>query len=253
MANNDTIGKTITVTLALCIVCSIVVSSAAVLLRDMQEANKARDFKSNILQAAGLFQEGVPVEEQFKSVTTKAIDFSTGKFTDAIDVAAYDQQKAAKDPALSTKLSGDTDIAKIGSQENVGLVYMVEKDGALDKIILPIKGYGLWSTLYGFMALEADGNTVAGLGFYQHAETPGLGGEVDNPNWKALWVGKKVYSDSNVALSVIKGKAPAGDSHKVDGLSGATLTARGVDNLVKFWMGDNGYASFLSNLKSGEA
>lgn len=253
MANNDTIGKTITVTLALCIVCSIVVSSAAVLLRDMQEANKARDFKRNILQAAGLFQEGVSVEEQFKSVTTKAVDFSSGKFTDAIDVASYDQAKASKDPALSTKLSGDDDIAKIGSQENIGLVYMVEKDGALDKIILPIKGYGLWSTLYGFMALEADGNTVAGLGFYQHAETPGLGGEVDNPNWKALWVGKEVYSNSNVAISVIKGKAPAGDIHKVDGLSGATLTARGVDNLIKFWMGDNGYASFLSNLKSGEA
>lgn len=253
MANNDTIGKTITVTLALCIVCSIVVSSAAVFLRDMQEANKARDFKRNILQAAGLYQEGVAVEEQFKSVTTKAIDFSTGKFTDAIDIASYDQAKAAKDPALSTKLSGDVDIAKIGSQENVGLVYMVEKDGALDKIILPIKGYGLWSTLYGFMALEADGNTVAGLGFYQHAETPGLGGEVDNPNWKALWVGKEVYANDNVAISVIKGKAPAGDNHKVDGLSGATLTARGVHNLIQFWMGDNGYASFLSNLKSGEA
>ncbi|MEC8428051.1 MAG: hypothetical protein VXZ35_06465, partial [Pseudomonadota bacterium] len=133
MANNDTIGKTITVTLALCIVCSIVVSSAAVFLRDMQEANKARDFKRNILQAAGLYQEGVAVEEQFKSVTTKAIDFSTGKFTDAIDIASYDQAKAAKDPALSTKLSGDADIAKIGSQENVGLVYMVEKDGALER------------------------------------------------------------------------------------------------------------------------
>lgn len=254
MANNDTIGRTVGVALALCVVCSIVVSSAAVMLRPAQEANKARDFKRNILQAAGLFEEGVSVEDQFKAVSTKALDFSTGKFTDAIEVVGYDQQKAAKDPALSTKLSGDVDIAKIGSQEKVGLVYLVEKDGELDKIILPIKGYGLWSTLYGFMALEADANTVVGLGFYQHGETPGLGGEVDNPNWKALWVGKEVYGESgDVAITITKGPAPAGDINKVDGLSGATLTSRGVHNLIRFWMGEQGYASFLSNLKKGEA
>jgi Na+-transporting NADH:ubiquinone oxidoreductase subunit C len=254
VANKDTIGKTIGVALALCIVCSIVVSTAAVMLRPAQEVNKARDFKRNILQAAGLYEEGVAVEEQFKSVTTKAIDFSSGKFTDAIAIEDYDQQKAAKDPALSTKLDGDTDIAKIGSKENVGLVYLVEQDGQLDKLILPIKGYGLWSTLYGFMALEADGNTIVGLGFYQHGETPGLGGEVDNPRWKALWVGKEVYAaDGSVAITITKGAAPAGDINKVDGLSGATLTSRGVDNLIKFWMGHNGYAGFLNNLKKGEA
>ncbi|AFU97476.1 Na(+)-translocating NADH-quinone reductase subunit C [Simiduia agarivorans] len=253
MANNDTIKKTVIVALSLCIVCSVVVSTAAVMLKPMQVANKALDFKRNILLAAGLMEEGKSVDELFKQVNTRLVDLNTGKFTDAVNVDTYDQRKASKDPKQSEKLSADTDIAKIGSRENIAKVYLVEKDGQLDKVILPIKGYGLWSTLYGFIALEADLNTVVGLGFYEHAETPGLGGEVDNPKWKALWVGKEVYDNGDVALDVIKGQAPAGDAHKVDGISGATLTSRGVGNLVQFWMGENGYASFLTHLKNGEA
>jgi Na+-transporting NADH:ubiquinone oxidoreductase subunit C len=137
------------------------------------------------------------------------------------------------------------------------IVYIVEGSAGLEKIILPVKGYGLWSTLYGFVALESDLNTVAGLGFYEHAETPGLGGEIDNPSWKAQWVGKKSYDSNNKqALTVIKGKVNMDrpeSIHQIDGLSGATLTSRGVDNLVKFWMGENGFAPFLANLRAGEA
>ena len=134
-------------------------------------------------------------------------------------------------------------------------VYLVEGDQGIERIILPIHGYGLWSTLYGFIALESDLNTVSGLGFYEHAETPGLGGEVDNPKWKALWPGKKVYADGSYepAIGLIKGKAPTGDMHKVDGLAGATLTSNGVTNLVKFWLGKNGFSPFLAKLKVGEA
>ena len=158
---------------------------------------------------------------------------------------------------MSESLSGDEDIAGIKRQEEYGLVYIVNDDqGGLDKIILPVRGYGLWSTLYGFIALEENLNEVVGLGFYEHGETPGLGGEVDNPTWKAKWEGKKVYEDGEVQLTVVKGEVPQGApnrEYKVDGLSGATLTAKGVDNLIKFWMGENGYAKFLSNLKTGEA
>lgn len=257
MASNDSTSKTIIVALALCIVCSVFVSTAAVMLRPAQQANKDLDRKTNILAAAGLLKQGVSVEQQFESVKTRAVDLTTGKFTDAVNVSSYDQRKAAKDPAQSEDLTEDQDIAKIGRRANYALVYIVENDSGIDKIILPIKGYGLWSTLYGFVALEADLNTVAGLGFYEHAETPGLGGEVDNPLWKAKWVGKKTYDEnSHAVLSVIKGSVD--DSrpeavYQVDGLSGATLTSRGVDNLVKFWMGENGFAPFLANLRAGEA
>ena len=252
----DTVKHTVLVALILCLVCSVVVSGAAVGLRDLQKQNKELDKKGNILKAAGLYQEGVSIDEQFKSVTAKVVDLSTGKYTDAVDVASYDQRKASKDPKLSDRLSGDQDIAKIGRKEKYATVYMVEGANGIEKMILPIKGYALWSTLYGFVALEGDFNTVAGLGFYEHKETPGLGGEVDNPNWKAKWIGKKIYDGDKAAITVIKGAVDASKPaavHQVDGLSGATLTSKGVDNLMKFWMGENGFAPFLANLKAGEA
>jgi Na+-transporting NADH:ubiquinone oxidoreductase subunit C len=250
--------KVLTVAIVLCLVCSVVVSAAAVLLRDAQQANKALDKKRNILAAAGLLQEGVSVEKQFEKVQIKAIDFATGTFTDAVpNPETYDQRKASKDPKLSSAVADDKDIAKINRQANYGLVYIVNNDsGNLDKVILPVKGYGLWSTLYGFLALESDFNTVAGLGFYEHAETPGLGGEVDNPLWKAKWPGKKVYDEGQVRLTILKGEVDSSNpsaQYQIDGLSGATLTSKGVDNLIQYWMGDNGYAKFLSNLKAGEA
>lgn len=257
MASKESLGNTIKVALLLCIVCSVFVSASAVLLRPLQQANKDLDRKANILAAAGLLKPGVSVDEQFASIITKAVDLDTGKFTDAVDVAVYDQRKASKDTTLSRQLGSDVDIAKISRRVKYGMVYLVETDQGIEKIILPIKGLGLWSTLHGFLALEGDLNTVAGIGFYEHAETPGLGGEVDNPLWKAKWIGKQVYGDgAGVALDVIKGQVDTSrpeSIHQIDGLSGASLTSKGVRNLIQFWLGENGYESFLANLKNGEA
>lgn len=260
MASNDTIKKTLLVAVALCIVCSLVVSSAAVLLKPAQIKNKALDRKSNILAAAGMLEPGqtdAQIEEEYASrITPRIVNLETGKFSDKFNPQNFEQRKIAKNPETSTNLSDADDQANISRRENYSVVYLVETDGQLDKLVLPVHGYGLWSTLYGFLALEADLNTVAGFGFYEHGETPGLGGEVDNPKWKDLWVGKEVYDDGEVALSVVKGSVDPdkqGSEHKVDGLSGATLTSNGVTNLVHFWMGEMGYKQFLANLKSGEA
>lgn len=259
MANNDTIKKTISVTLLLCIVCSVVVSTAAVLLRPIQETNEALNFKTNILAAADLLQEGEDVETVFEEkVTTRVVDLETGTFTDEVDPDNYDPLKAARDPNRSMNLSNNEDIAGISRRERYSIVYLVNNEqGNLDRIVLPVRGYGLWSTLYGFLALEENANTVIGLGFYDHGETPGLGGEIDNPRWKALWSGKEIYDESgDVAISVVKGSvdpsAPDAE-HKVDGLSGATLTSRGVQNLLRFWLSEKGFKPFLANLQQGEA
>ena len=257
MSSNDSIKKTLIVAFSLCIVCSVIVSTAAVMLKPAQEVNKTLDRKRNILAAAGMLEEGRSVEDQFSQVTTRIVDLRTGEFTDEVEPGKYDQRKAAKDSAMSTVLPSEQDLAKISRREHFATVYLVEDaQGEIDKIILPIHGYGLWSTLYGFIALESDANTVAGIGFYEHGETPGLGGEVDNPRWKAFWPGKKVYRDGNVAIGLIKGSvdpASAKADWQIDGLAGATLTARGVTNLVQFWLGENGFEPFLNNLKSGEA
>ncbi|NND38769.1 MAG: Na(+)-translocating NADH-quinone reductase subunit C [Pseudomonadales bacterium] len=256
MANKDSIGKTLGVALLLCIVCSVVVSTAAVKLRPLQQINKDIDRKRNILLAAGMYEKGQSVDEQFAAIDTRLVDLQSGQFVEG-DPSSFDQRKAAKDPSRSIKLSGSEDIAKISRRENKALVYIVEGDnGELDKLILPVHGYGLWSTLYGFVALEDDLNTVAGLGFYDHAETPGLGGEVDNPRWKAIWPGKQVYKNGEVELALKKGTVSQGEtnaSYRVDGLAGATLTSRGVTNLVQFWLGENGFQPFLENYKRGDA
>lgn len=253
---NESIGKTFVVALTLCIVCSVVVSSASVVLRPSQEANKLLDLKTNILASAGLLQEGIDVETQFEQISVKVVDLQTGRYSNAVDPATYDQRKASGDPALSVVLEPSQDPAKIKRRVNFATVYILEGEQGLEKMILPIKGYGLWSTMYGFIALESDLQTVAGIGFYEHGETPGLGGEIDNPNWKSSWIGKQAFVANQLAIQVIKGKVDrsrAGSNSKIDGLAGATLTTKGVDNLVRYWLGDQGFKPFIDNLKSGEA
>ena len=253
---NESVQKTLGVALVLCVVCAVVVSSAAVMLRPTQEANKLLDLKTNILASAGLLKADIDVETQFAQISTRVVDLGTGRFTDEIDPSTFDQRKSSKDPAMSVALAPNEDPAKIKRRENYATVYIVEGQQGIEKIILPIKGYGLWSTLYGFLALESDLETVAGIGFYEHNETPGLGGEVDNPRWKASWVGKQAYSSGQIAISVLKGRAdttlPEGN-YQIDGLAGVTLTTRGVNNLVQYWLGEQGFQPLIGHLKSGEA
>ena len=255
-ANKESLKSVLTVALGLCIVCSVIVSSAAVVLKPQQEANKARDLKRNILMAGGLYDPELTVEEQFESIEARLVDLDSGRFVEG-DVDAFDQRKASKDPSQSRALTGDEDPAKILRREDRAVVYLVNSEaGDLNRIILPVRGYGLWSTLYGFVALEADANTIVGLGFYEHGETPGLGGEVDNPSWKQKWSGKLAYRDGEVAIEVLKGAVNPASSDaawQVDGLSGATLTTNGVENLVQYWLGNYGFAPLLDNIRGGRA
>lgn len=253
--NNDTIQKTLIVTVLLSLVCSVVVSATAVGLRPVQKANRALDMRVNILEVAGLYRPGVPVEQLFADVEKRVINFGDGSFAD-VAPDEFDMRRAARDPDRSRALSREEDLAQINRRPNRGAVYLVRRDGLLDKVILPVSGYGLWSTLHGFLALEEDGDTVFGLQFYEHRETPGLGGEVDNPKWRGQWRGKRVDGGAGYPrLSVIKGRVAATDpdaAYKVDGLSGATLTSRGVSNMIHFWTGREGYRPFLDRVRSRE-
>ncbi|MGZ4958876.1 MAG: Na(+)-translocating NADH-quinone reductase subunit C [Methylomonas sp.] len=252
--SNDSLEKTINVALALCLVCAVLVSLATVALRPLQGYNKALDMKKNILDVAGLLQDDTDIDQAFKDrIEAKLVDLATGEYVDG-NVEEYDQRKAAKDPALNEVIPVDKDIASIRTKAKVAKVFLVKKGDQLQSIILPINGYGLWSTMYGFLALDADGQTVQSINLYDQGETPGLGGEVVNPNWRALWKGKKVYGENgDVALALVKGTVDTSrpDSvNKVDGLAGATLTSRGVSNLIQYWMGPEGFAPYLNKIKS---
>lgn len=251
---NDSFQKTISVALALCIVCAILVSGSAVALRSMQKNNKALDMKKNILSVVGLLDENTNIDEVFKTVDQKVVDLKTGEYVDSVNAEAYDQRKAAKDPSQNVRIDPEDDLASIRTKAKYTKVYLLKDADQIKAIILPVHGYGLWSTMYGFLALEGDGQTVIGLNFYDQAETPGLGGEVVNPNWRALWKGKKVYDDSGVpVLKLIKGtvdSSKSGSEYQVDGLAGATLTSNGVSNLLRYWMGEQGFALYLEKIRS---
>ncbi|RLU03173.1 MAG: Na(+)-translocating NADH-quinone reductase subunit C, partial [Ketobacter sp.] len=232
-----------------------------------QVKNKLLDKNKNILAAAGMLEEGKSVQEIFKQrLEVKLVNLDTGEYLTEENATedwqkaalknpvAYDQRKAAKTSGQNEILDGAIDTASIKRQAKYATVYLAKnKSGEVETIILPVHGYGLWSTLYGFLALKTDANTIVGLGFYEHGETPGLGGEVDNPKWKSLWPGKEVFDDEgNVDIRLIKGSvdsSTANAEHKVDGLAGATLTSNGVTNLLQFWLGKNGFGPYLEKVK----
>lgn len=249
----DTFSRTIIVVLAVCFVCSIVVSGIAVGLRSTQLANKEQDKQKNILAVAGL-QTDKSASDIFKqNIQTKLVDLNSGTFVQNIDPIKYDQGKAAKDPKQSIKLTADQDLAKIIRRANLAKVYLVSDDqGKLTRIILPIHGAGLWSTMYAFIAIAPDGNTVKDIAYYEQGETPGLGDGIEQKSWTSQWDGKKLFDDAGKpAIKVVKGRAIKGSKHEIDGLSGATLTSNGVQNTFDFWLGKQGFDPFLKNIQMG--
>jgi len=234
--------------LVVCLICSLVVSSFAVGLKDRQIENKRLDKKRNILVVAGLTENSSASREEvaklFGEIKTFQVDRTSGALKGEIEFGTYDVVKSARDPAQSE--SGLSNLARVSSLPNTLEVYQVTADGE-ECWILPIWGNGLWSTLYGYISLETDLNTVKSITFYQHGETAGLGGEVDNPKWKALWNGKLVdIRAESPALTVVKKGQVKDASHEVDGLSGATITSRAVGHMIDLWFGNQGYGPFIS-------
>lgn len=252
MAKKESVGRTFAVIGVLCLVCSVVVSGAAVLLKPTQQRNQALDVQTNIVSVAGLGREDV-AETYDRFIEARLLDLTTDEFTDK-PVQGYNQRAAAKEPDASIKLDPSEDPSGIRRRANLVPVYMAKDEaGNLDSIILPIHGQGLWSTMYAFVAVAPDGNTIKGITYYEQGETPGLGGEVENPNWRAQFVGKKLFDENGKpAFKVVKGGAPADAPSSVDGLSGATLTSNGVQHTFEFWFGEQGFGPFLAKVRKGE-
>jgi Na+-transporting NADH:ubiquinone oxidoreductase subunit C len=254
--DKNSTAYTVTFAAIVCLICGVAVAASAVGLREKQETNKLIDKKSKVLAAAGLLPEGKvaqrTIDEIFKNnVVPKAVKLSTGEEAKAVDPTAFDIQKAMRDPATSG--AAPENAAKVARLPEHSLVYEIKKDGKLETLVIPVEGKGLWSTLYGFLALSADTETIKGLIFYQHGETPGLGGEVDNPRWRSLWEGRKPFNeDFEPVIEVIKGSAGSVEDapHQVDGLSGATITGRGVSHLIQFWLGEHGFGPTLTRYRT---
>lgn len=248
--NKDSVGGTLTVVVLLSLVCSLIVAGAAVLLKPAQEIQKQLDKQKNILQAAGLLQKGTNVQETYaKFIEPKIVDLATGDYVDGMK--NFDAKASAKNPATSIAIAAEDDKAGIKVRSKFAEVYLVRDEaGKVTQVVLPMYGNGLWSIMYGLVAVQTDANTINGITYYEQGETAGLGGEIANPNWQKYFVGKKLFNDTNeVALRVGK-NASSDKEHGVDALSGATLTSNGVDGSFKYWFGPNGFGPYLAKFKA---
>jgi Na+-transporting NADH:ubiquinone oxidoreductase subunit C len=253
----ETVVRTLLVAFFVSLVCSSLVASAAILLKPRQAANMLLDVRRNILEVAGLLEPGQDLNQLYESIEPRVIDLETGAYVEDVDPEGFDPSEAAKDPTHSVAVPPELDVARIGRRAKQAIVYLVRQDGKISKVILPVHGYGLWSTLYGLLAVRADGNTVADITFYAHGETPGLGDFISKPEWRSLWRDKRLFDESGtLRIRVVKGRVPADDpmaDYHVDGVSGATLTGNGVTNLMQYWLGDHGYGPYLRNLQHGDS
>ena len=236
--------------LIICMLCSALVSSTAVALKERQDANKALDQARQVIRVAGLADAGaaLPQEEVdriFENIQGRVIDRETGEYLD-VPVASVDPIKESKDPAMSASTPSEFKAAQVARLSNRLQVFEVKTPGK-ECLVLPIHGKGLWSTMYGYLAVEPGGAKVKGITFYDHGETPGLGGEIDNKKWQAGWKDLSVYGDDGkVKLGVVKSGAQRDQAFQVDGLAGATITSKGVDATVKLWLGSAGYGPYLA-------
>ena len=212
--SRDSIANTFIVAIGVALVCSVLVSAAAIMLKPQQEKNETLFRQKIVLEVAGLYEEGADIAERFAAIDADTVELADGESAE---------------------------------------VFLVRANGALEQIILPVSGAGLWSTMYGYLAVEPDGRTVRGLRFYEHAETPGLGDQVERADWLSQWPGKQLYDDAgNVRIEVVRGKVVPGDNaiYQVDGMSGATLTGRGITVFLQRWIGPEGFGPYLQQLAS---
>lgn len=240
----DSVFGTFLVAFVVCAVCSVFVASAAVILRPIQAKNAELFKNKNILIACGLIDKKDSIsaekcEELLNSVRILKVDLSTQKIVaEGPEALQYDERTAAKTPGESVAIAGSKFNVGLPSRGRYGLVFVAVNPETNEKrVVLPLVGRGLWSVMSAFIALDGnDMNTIKSLLFYEHGETAGLGGEVENPNWAARWVDKKAFDGNMPAVHVIKGAAPMGAEFEVDGISGATLTCNGVNGTVGYWL-----------------
>jgi Na+-transporting NADH:ubiquinone oxidoreductase subunit C len=250
--SRDSIGNTLRVAITISLVCSILVASVAVILKPIQEDNARKYQQRIILEVANLMRPGADIDELSGKIEVRMVELASGRYVDSPHPDDFDANLAANDAETGIAIPPEFDLANIRRRAIYAPVYLVRPTARVEQIILPVYGSGLWSTMYGYLALATDGTTVTGLRFYSHAETPGLGDQIDKPAWISQWAGKELFGpDGEPRIEVVRGfvqtDAASRDTARfqVDGLSGATLTGRGVTQLIRYWVGPHGFGPYL--------
>jgi Na+-transporting NADH:ubiquinone oxidoreductase subunit C len=258
--NNDSPVKAFMVVLLTALVCSSLVSAAVIVLRPIQLNNQMVERSRNIIKLTGLVEEGVtPGDEEmlelYRGMEVKILDIDQAEFNSDLDPLSFDPYRTVNNPELGVDIPTGQDVASLGRRSRFAPIYKVlREDGELDRLILPVHGTGMWSTIYGYIALESDLNTIAAITFYEQSETPGLGDQIMRPEWQALWQGRQIYDqEGDLRFAINPGKVEPGSStwlYEVDALTGATVTADAVTAIIHYWFGPHGYRNFLDNLRT---
>jgi Na+-transporting NADH:ubiquinone oxidoreductase subunit C len=192
----------------------------------------------------------VLAESGADSLSTRLVDLSTGSFVTGIAPETYDATAAAADPDSAVPIPAELDIAGLRQRAPFAPVHVLERDGEVALVILPVSGTGYQSRIEALLALEADLRTVAALTITSQGETAGLGARIEAAEWQALWPGRVVSDDTGaIVISVVRGAAST--PFEVDGISGATRTGNGITNMLRYWLGDHGFGPFLAQLRAG--
>lgn len=260
MSNDDPL-KAVLVTLAVAFVCSVLVTTAAIALKPRQEAFAHVERNRHLVEVAGLTDDGQALTEHavidlVVGLDARVVDLDAARFSNAVPAVDFDQRAMAADPDYSEAIPPELDIAKLGRRSRYAEIWLVREGNAISRIVLPVHGRGMWSMLYGFLALEGDFSTIADEKFYEQEETPGVGDRILDPKWRASWRGKRAFDpEGRLRFDIVTGGAPATSEdarYHIDGITGATRTVRGVDNLIRYWLGPNAFGPFLEKLRKGE-
>lgn len=245
------------------VIASAVVATVAIALESRQDSNRLLDRRLQILEAVGLRAPGERLSREEvmrrfdENVRGLVVDRETGAVVPDAEPTTFDQRRASQDPTTSRRAT-ENRAGVVRVPDRVLVYHLVRRtDGGdaeeVEAIVLPFEGVGLWSTMYGYLALSADLARVVGVTFYEHGETAGLGALITDADWRALWVDRRVFDDDWVpALRVVKGPAgpPAESPFEVDGLAGATLTGNGVTEALRFWLGEDGLGPYLRRYRA---
>ena len=258
--NNESPWKALLVVTATALMCSILVTVAAVTLQPIQQSYENLDRIRVILGVSGIVDAADELTEfqlaaAFQDLQAQLVDLDRGVFDTSLNPLTFDASQSSTDPQLSVEIPASQNVAQLGRRSRFASVYLLQDDRGLQKIILPVYGQGMWSTLYGFVVLENDLNTIAAMTIYEQGETPGIGDVITRPDWHATWKGHKLFDEqNNLRFSIVRGPANPDSPdaiYEVDGFAGATLTSNGVANMIRYWFGPHGYARFLANLAEG--
>jgi Na+-transporting NADH:ubiquinone oxidoreductase subunit C len=220
--------KTVGFAAVVCLVCSLLLAGTYSSLRERQEANKLADFKGKVLQVFGV---------QVRDATGKRL------MTDTQVAALFSERVVGHvlnhEGTLTDKRVEDLSAEDInGRDKNLGGLkhfypyYEFSGDDGHKLYAIHVSGMGLWSVCKGYLALKDDFSTIFGLTFYDHAETPGLGGEIEKPAFQDQWPGKVLVQDNAVQYFRVLKPSEKVDASSVHGPSGSTMTSKGITAFV---------------------